>query len=172
MKLSIRFFILLFFVGIGSANSADILQKQALEIAAKELDKHIVRCGSAWYGYGGSGGWWYFEMKRREGPKLEVKKPSEADKLNGVEFEGWIKNYFTPHRKGDYSKQKNRFQWLAWENYGLDFGVYVKKQNGQWTTNAPTIGGPAWSSLNYWFKSCGNLSAVINNIPIIDAPVE
>lgn len=153
------FFVTILTMSFGTVHGADNLQKQALELANKEIDKYIVLCGNTWYGY--QIGNKYIEMRRRAVPRIEVDKISESDMLNGFEWRGRIVYRFGPSRWG-YLQKNGAMKWEEWRDYGERFTVSSNRKNGQWIMSAGNFRDPSywesWVQRSNWFSSCSALS--------------
>jgi len=143
----------------GTAHGADVLQKQALELANKEIDKYAALCGNTWYG---RDGYYvpYVEMKRREVPGIKVYEISESDRLNGLEWNGYIVYRFGPARRG-FLQKNGAIKWGEWRDSKEHFTFHSQRKNGQWIMSVGNFysgDGESWKPRSEWFSSCSALS--------------
>lgn len=152
------FFITILTMSFATAHGADNLQKQALDLANKEIDKYAVLCGNAWYG---RDDYYvpYVEMKRKEAPGIKAYEISESDRLNGLEWNGYIVYKFGPARRG-FIQSNRAIKWQEWRDSQEHFTFHLQRKNGQWIMSARDFWADheSWKQRSEWFSSCSTLS--------------
>lgn len=140
------------------AYGADPLQQHALSLAKAQFDKHFVKCGDTWFVYDNA----LTEMKKFAGATIKMGKISEADSLNGVEWQGYIWYDFSgPRRKFEKSSWNDpNPKWGDWKDQREQlesslFAVLITRKNGEWTTMGRRFS--VSKELSSWFSSCSQL---------------
>jgi hypothetical protein len=139
--------------GNGAANSGSPLEKEARNAAMAEVQKHWVKNGEGWVTARISGSAYapdHFlrQVKQIETDEVTSDQPSDADKLNGVEWSGVVSFKKLACREagdtgmlldglGDTNATRQHGQWTPWSEY-LPENMRLVKVKGQWQVNEDT----------------------------------
>lgn len=115
--------------GGGAGSGGSSLDNEARKLAIKYFKPLILHCGDS-----------YVSLKKVFGTNLEYTRTkradffieeydtTEADKLNGIEWQGHA-GYW---RKGPVQFYHTYNKWGEWETWGMGEQVKLTKRNGQW----------------------------------------